>query len=143
MQLKNATPRFFEKLTAARRGIIKFLCANEIIREAVEMNGQESHTCRVAAFVSIDRNAFIIRRGSVVKESHGASPCRGERKWRKKSAGGWTGGRSPLTSRQSGAAEVSMTPVRRRSADAARRDATRPMRLTASRTISQARKSLL
>lgn len=44
-----------------------------------------------------------------------------ERKWRKKSEGGWTGRRSPLTSRQSGAAEVSMTPVRGRSADAARR----------------------
>lgn len=108
---------FFENPIAARRGIIKFLCANEIIREAVEMNGQESRTCQVAAFVSIDRNAFVIRRSSSSPTAH-----RGERKWRKKSEGGWTGRRSPLTSRQSGAAEVSMTPVRRRSADAARRD---------------------
>lgn len=109
--------RFFEKPTAARRGIIKFLCANEIIREAVEMNGQESRTCRVAAFVSIDWNAFVIRR-----EASSRGPTAAKRKWRKKSEGGWTGRRSPLTSRQSGPAEVSMTPVRRRSADAARRD---------------------
>lgn len=111
--------RFFEKLTAARRGIIKFLCANEIIREAVEMNGQESRTCQVAAFVSIDRNAFVIRRKRRRRVPRRiAASASGERrvKW------GWTGGRSPLTSRQSGAAEVSMTPVRRRSADAARRD---------------------
>lgn len=25
------------------------------------MNGQENRTCRVVAFVSIDRNAFVIR----------------------------------------------------------------------------------
>lgn len=53
-------------------------------------------------------------------ESWSPTARRGERKWRKKSEEGWTG--RPLTSRQSGSAEVSMTPVRRRSADAARRD---------------------
>lgn len=56
------------------------------------------------------------------------SRLRGEYKWRKRSEGRRgcrRGRRSPLTSRQSGAAEVSMTPVRRRSADAARRVAHR------------------
>lgn len=93
------------------------------------MNGQENRTCRVVAFVSIDRNVFVIRRET--SRRRGVSSSRGEYKWRKKKSEEGRRGcrrrerRSPLTSRQSGAAEVSMTPVRRRSADAARRVAHR------------------
>lgn len=77
------------------------------------MNGQEKRTCRVVAFVSIDRSAFVYSMGSVVEESRlrGAS-TNGERGAKGRREGSGRGRRSPLTSRQSGAAKVSMTPVR-------------------------------
>jgi len=89
-----------EKVDAARWRIIKFLCANEIIREAVEMSGQESRTCR--SFPSIGTC-------SLFDGKHPRRRC--EYKWTKEE---WRRieERSPLTSRQSEATEVSMTPVR-------------------------------
>lgn len=84
------------------------------------MNGQESRTCRVhrVRFHQSERVRYSTE--SAVVESHGnvATSASGERRVKED---GWEDDR-PLTSRQSGSAEVSMTPVRRRSADAARRD---------------------
>lgn len=43
------------------------------------MNGQENRTCRVVAFVSIDRNAFVIRWEAPSRSLVFAASTNGER----------------------------------------------------------------
>lgn len=44
------------------------------------MNGQENRTCRVVAFVSIDRNVFVIRRETSSRSLVFAASTNGERR---------------------------------------------------------------